>query len=186
MDFNQEWYTSKFQELLNKKEKDKFCIKPSTASFKTSLYKKKAEKSFMIASFLLKAAKDEKIRETCLLPEEMFLNYWIITVSYYSMLYLAKSLILTNGYETDDHFSTQIALGKLFVITDQIKKEDLELLNQSYKVLEEEYVAYFEEARKESRTARYAAVKSYEKQRVEMIFNNAKRFIAKLSLMVQI
>jgi uncharacterized protein (UPF0332 family) len=100
------------------------------------------------------------------------------------MLYLAKSLILTKGYETDDHFSTQVALGNLFVVTDELEREDLELLDQSYKIFEEEYVSYFEEARKESRIARYSAVKSYEKERVEIIYNNAKNFIAKLGLMV--
>ena len=100
------------------------------------------------------------------------------------MLYLAKALILTKGYETDDHFSTQIALGKLFVVTDELEIEDLEILNQSYKILGDEYIAYFEEARKESRTARYAAIKSYEGKRVNDIYNNAKKFIAKLSLII--
>ncbi len=184
MSFDNKWYEAKFQELLQKKNKNKFFIKPSAAKFKINLYQKKSEKSFMIASFLLKSAKDKKIRETFNLPGELFLNYWIITISYYSMLYIAKSLIFTKGYETDDHFSTQIALGRLFVATNGLEKEDLEMLNQSYKILEEEYIANFEEARKESKTARYTAIKSYEQQRVETIYNNAKQFIAKLSLII--
>ena len=69
-------------------------------------------------------------------------------------------------------------------LTNELEIEDLELLNQSYKILEDEYIAYFEEARKESKTARYAAIKSYERQRVQSIYNNAKKFIAKLSLMI--
>jgi len=184
MSFDKDWYKEKFEELLSKREKDKFFIKESSAGFKIGLYQKKGEKSFMIASFLLKAARDKKLRDSVNLPDELFLNYWVITVSYYSMLYLAKSLILTKGYETDDHFSTQVALGNLFVVTDELEREDLELLDQSYKIFEEEYVSYFEEARKESRIARYSAVKSYEKERVEIIYNNAKNFIAKLGLMV--
>ncbi len=184
MNFNKEFYEKKFEELLQRKDKRKFFIKPSSATFKIKLYQKKGEKSFIIASFLSKAAKDKKTREVNKLPDESFINYWIITISYYSMLYLAKSLILTKGYETDDHFSTQIALGSLFVVTDELEEEDLEILNQSYKILEDEYIAYFEEARKESRTARYAAIKSYEKQKVETIYNNAKKFIAKISLII--
>jgi uncharacterized protein (UPF0332 family) len=184
MEFSKDWYEEKFNELLNSKTKDKFFIRQSKDTFKIKLYQKKAEKSFAIATFLLKATKEKKIMETHDLPEELFLNYWIITISYYSMLYIAKSLIFTKGYETDDHFSTQIALGKLFVITDELEKGDLAILNQSHKILEDEYVAYFEEARKESRTARYTAIKNYERQRVNTIYNNAKKFISKLSLMI--
>lgn len=185
MIFDKEFYEKKFEEFLNKKDKAKFFIKQSSATFKINLYQKKGEKSFTIASFLLKAAKNKKIREANELPDERFLNYWIITIDYYSMLHLAKALILTKGYETDDHFSTQIALGKLFVITDELEIEDLEILNQSYKILEDEYITYFEEARKESKIARYAAIKSYERKRVETIYNNARKFISKISLMLQ-
>lgn len=184
MKFNKGWYESKFKDLLKKKTKDKFFIRSSRALFKINLYKKKAEKSFMITNFLLKAAKDKKLRDDLGLPKELFLNYWIITISYYSMLYISKALILTKGYETDDHASTQTALGKLFVITDELEKEDLDILNQSYKILEDEYVSYFEEARKESRTARYSAIKSYDRQRVKTIHENAKKFIAKLGLII--
>lgn len=184
MNFNKEWYERKFEELLQKSTKEKFFIKSSSATFKINLYQKKGEKSFTIAAFLLKSAKNKELRETNELPDELFLNYWIITISYYSMLYLAKALILTKGYETDDHYSTQIALGKLFVITDELEIEDLEILNQSYKILEDEYIAYFEEARKESRNARYEAIKSYDRQRVDAIYNNAKKFIAKIGLII--
>jgi len=184
MNFNLEWYEKKFQELLKQKTKEKFFIRHSKDIFKIGLYQKKAEKSFMIATFLLKAAGESRVREKNNLPEELFLNYWTITISYYSMLYAAKSLILTKGYETDDHFSTQIALGKLFVTTSELEKEDLAILNQSYKIFEEEYITYFEEARKESKAARYAAIRSYERERVNIIYANAKKFIAKISLMV--
>jgi len=185
MKFNKEKYEKKFKQLVSRQDKDKFYIRPSKQTFKTNLYRKKAEKSFLISSFLLNAAKNKQIREKYLLPEELFLNYWIITISYYSMLYIAKALIQTKGYETDDHTSTQIALGKLFVITDELEKSDLEILNQSHKILENEYVAYFEEARKESRNSRYTAIKSYDRQRVKQIHDNAKKFISKLDLMLE-
>lgn len=184
MSFDKEWYEQKFNECLKRKNEDKFYIRPAIATFNIQPYKKKAEKSFMIAEFLFKTAKNKKIQEINELPEELFLNYWIITISYYSMLYIAKALIMTKGYETDDHYSTQIALGKLFVVTNELEKQDLEILNQSYKMLEDEYVTYFEDARKESRTARYTAIKSYERQRVNTILNNAKKFIAKLGLII--
>jgi uncharacterized protein (UPF0332 family) len=185
MTFDAEWHEEKFKELLKKADKAKFYIRESQEEFKIKLYQRKGEQSFMIASFLTNAAGNKKIREDNKLPDALFLNYWIITVSYYCMLYLAKAIIMAKGYETDDHFSTQIALGKLFVITDELEREDLEILNQSYRILEDEYVAYFEEARKESRTARYAAIKSYEEERVKTIYENAKKFIAKLSLIIE-
>lgn len=184
MSFDRQWYGEKFKELLEKRDKGKFYIRPSTAAFKINLYQKKGENSFRIAAFLLRAAKDKKLREVNNLPDELFLNYWIITICYYSMLYLAKALILTKGYETDDHFSTQVALGALFVVTNELEIKDLEILDQSYRILESEYVAYFEEARKESKAARYAAIKSYEEQRVKTIYSNAKAFIAKLGLII--
>jgi uncharacterized protein (UPF0332 family) len=100
------------------------------------------------------------------------------------MLYSAKAAILSKGYETKDHDATQIALGYLLVPS-PIEKEDFELLNQSYKIFEDEYIQYFEDAKKESRTARYSAIQTYTKRRVEEIFQNATQFIAKISLILQ-
>lgn len=74
-------------------------------------------------------------------------------------------------------------MGHLLVPT-EIEKEDLELLNQSYKIFEDEYVKYFEDARKESHVARYAAIKTYTKRRLDEIYENARKFIAKISLMI--
>jgi len=99
------------------------------------------------------------------------------------MLYLAKAAILTKGYETDNHYATQIALGHL-LIPDQIEREDLELLEQAHKIFEDDYVDYFDDARKESSTSRYSATKVYAERRVKEIFENATEFIEKLSLML--
>jgi len=97
------------------------------------------------------------------------------------MLYSAKALILSKGYEVHDHDAAQIALGYLCVPT-ELEKEDLECLNQSYKIFEDEYVKYFEDAKKESNIARYAAVKTYSDRRLEEIFENARKFVGKISL----
>ena len=83
-----------------------------------------------------------------------------ITITYYSILYAAKAAILYKGYEVSDHDAAQIALGHLLV-QDGIEKEDLELLNQSYKIFEDEYVHYFEDAKTESYIARYSAIHTY-------------------------
>lgn len=99
------------------------------------------------------------------------------------MLYLAKAAILTKGYETDDHYATQIALGYL-LIPSKLEKEDLELLQQSYRIFEEDYIEYFEDARKESSVSRYSATKVYTQRRVEEVFENARKFIAKLRLIL--
>ena len=100
------------------------------------------------------------------------------------MLYLAKAAILTKGYETDDHYSTQIALGHL-LIPDEIEKEDLELLEQAHKIFEDDYVEYFEDARKESSVSRYSATKVYTERRVKEIFENARKFISKLRVILE-
>jgi len=118
------------------------------------------------------------------MPKKLFWNYWAITISYYSMLYAAKAAILSKGYEVHGHDAAQIALGYLLV-PDEIEKEDLELLNQSYKIFEDEYVKYFEDAKTESYTARYAAIKSYTQRRLDEIFENARKFIAKISLILE-
>ena len=115
--------------------------------------------------------------------DESAKDYWVITVCYYSMLYVAKAAIMTRGYETDDHYSTQIALGHLLV-PGKVEKEDLELLEQSHKIFENDYVDYFADARQESSTSRYSATKVYANRRVNEIFENARVFIGKLSLIL--
>lgn len=62
---------------------------------------------------------------------------------------------------------------------------DLEILNQSYKIFEDEYVKYFEDAKAESHIARYSAIKTYTERRLEEIFENARKFVAKISLIIQ-
>lgn len=167
-------YKVEFERLLKEKQPNKFFIRKSDASFKIKLFLEKSKGTYALVDHLLK----------CDVVDSMFVDYWVITLSYYSMLYAAKSAILTKGYETDDHYSTQIALGYLLV-PDEIEKEDLELLEQSYKIFEDEYVEYFEDARKESGTARYSAIKKYSERRVEEIMENARKFIAKIDMMLR-
>ena len=173
MQFNKEEYNELFQKYL----RDKRIIESKTF-FKINLFLKKSENSMKIS----KHHKD--IQPTKDQPKKLFWDQWAITISYYSMLYAAKAAILSKGYEVKDHFAAQIALGYLFV-PDKIQKEDLELLNQAYKIFEDEYVKYFEDARKESHTARYSTIKTYTEKRVNEIFENATKFIAKISLILE-
>ena len=152
-------------------------ITHSRNSFKIKLFLKKGENSLLIARHL----KEKQITEGE--PERLYWNYWAITVSYYSMLYCAKALILKKGYEVHDHDACQVALGYLCVPS-QIEKEDLELLNMSYKLFEDEYVKYFEDAKTESHIARYSAIKTYSERRLEEIFENARKFVSKISLIL--
>jgi uncharacterized protein (UPF0332 family) len=99
------------------------------------------------------------------------------------MLYAAKAAILSKGYEAKDHDAAQIALGHLLV-PDEIEKEDLELLSQSYKIFEDEYVKYFEDAKTESYIARYSAIKTYTERRLNEIYDNAIKFVGKISLIL--
>jgi uncharacterized protein (UPF0332 family) len=99
------------------------------------------------------------------------------------MLYAAKAAILSKGYEVSDHDAAQVALGHLLV-PDEIEKEDLEILQQSYKIFEDEYAHYFEDAKTESYIARYAAIKTYTQRRLEEIFGNATEFVAKIGLII--
>ena len=153
-------------------------ITASKNIFKIKLFLKKGENSLMIAKHIkdIKPQKGE--------PEKLYWNYWAITVSYYSMLYCAKALVLTKGYEVHDHDAAEVALGYLCIPT-QIEKEDLEILNQAHKIFEDEYVHYFEDAKKESNIARYSAIKTYTKRRLDEIFNNATDFVAKIGFVLQ-
>lgn len=164
-------YKESFQRLLRSDR-----ITRSSQSFKIKLFLKKGENSLLIAKHL----KDPIQKE----PEKTYWNYWAITVSYYSMLYCAKALILTKGYEVHDHDAAETALGYLCV-PDQIEKDDLKLLNRSHKIFEDEYVKYFEDAKTESHIARYSAIKAYTERRLNEVFENARKFVAKTSLILQ-
>lgn len=173
MEFDKKTYTKLFKNFINEKR-----IKKSQQSFKIKLFLLKAENSLMIAKHIkeIKPTKDH--------PKKLYWNYWAITISYYSMLYAAKAAILSKGYEVEDHDAAQIALGHLLV-PNELEKEDLEILNQSHKIFEDEYVHYFEDAKKESHIARYSAIKTYTERRLEEIFNNATEFVAKISLILE-
>ncbi|MFA6073643.1 MAG: HEPN domain-containing protein [Candidatus Woesearchaeota archaeon] len=164
-----------------KKEFDKLVkvgrITKSSNSFKISLFLKKGKNSLLIAKHNKELIPNQGD------PEKQYWNYWAITISYYSMLYCAKALILVKGYEVHDHDAAQVALGYLCV-PDIIEREDLEILNQSYKIFEDEYVKYFEDAKTESHIARYSAIKTYTQRRLEEIFENSRKFVAKVSLII--
>src|SRR3989338_4479224 len=173
MEFDKKEYQRMFEEYINEKR-----IKKSQQSFKIKLFLEKAENSLLIAKHTkeIQPSKDQ--------PKKLFWDYWAITISYYSMLYVAKAAILSKGYEVSDHDAAQIALGCL-LIPDKLEKEDLEILNQSHKIFEDEYVHYFEDAKTESHIARYSAIKTYTERRLEEIFDNATKFVAKISLILQ-
>ncbi|HIH23566.1 TPA: HEPN domain-containing protein [Candidatus Woesearchaeota archaeon] len=172
MPFDHDVYKKRFDEYA----KEGLIVK-STQSFKIKLFLQKAESSLLIAKHHqeITPSKDE--------PPKIYWRYWAITISYYAMLYAAKAAILTKGYEVKDHHAAQVALGALFV-PGKMEQEDLELLNQAHKIFEDEYVKYFEDARKESHTARYQARPSYTERQVDTIFENATKFIAKINLLL--
>jgi uncharacterized protein (UPF0332 family) len=171
MKYEKEVYSKLFKENLGT------SITTSESTFKIKLFLEKAENSLIIAKFHkdLVPKKEQ--------PKKLYWNYWAITISYYSILYATKALIHTKGYEVTDHLSAQIALGHLFV-PDKIEKEDLELLNQAHKIFEEEYITYFDDARRESHHARYSAIKSYDERRLNEIYENARKFILKVKLII--
>lgn len=173
MVFDKKGYANLFKNAVTE---DK--IKKSQESFKVKLFLQKAENSLLIAKHI------KEIQPTKDQPKKLYWDYWAITISYYSMLYATKAAILSKGYEVDDHDAAQIALGHLLV-PDELEKEDLEILNQAHKIFEEEYVHYFEDAKKESHIARYSAIKTYTERRLEEIFNNATEFVAKIGLILE-
>jgi len=115
MDFDRNAYTNMFKTALAENR-----IKKSQETFKIKLFLTKAENSLLIAKHV------KEINPTKDQPPKLHWNYWAITVSYYSMLYCAKALILTKGYEVHDHDAAEVALGYLCIPT-QIEKEDLEI-----------------------------------------------------------
>ncbi|MDP3639910.1 MAG: HEPN domain-containing protein [Nanoarchaeota archaeon] len=173
MQFDKNQYQQLFKDFVKQKR-----IKGSQEFFKMKLFLQKAENSLLIAQFHkdIKPNKDQ--------APKLYWDYWAITIAYYSMLYAAKAALVSKGYEVSDHDAAQIALGHLLV-PDALEKEDLELLNQAYKILEDEYVHYFEDAKKESHIARYSAIHTYTRRRVEEIFENATQFVAKMGLILQ-
>ena len=128
MEFDKKMYANTFKTAFAENR-----IKKSQETFKIKLFLEKAENSLLIA----KHVKD--IRPNQDQPQKLHWNYWATTISYYSMLYAAKAAILSKGYEVDDHDAAQVALGHLLVPT-ELEKEDLEILNQSHKIFEDEYI----------------------------------------------
>lgn len=173
MEIDKNFYQQEFEKCLKEG-----TIRKSNDIFKIKLFLKKGENSLLIA----KHHKD--IHPTKDQPDKIYWNYWAITISYYSVLYAAKAAILTKGYETKEHKATQIALGHL-LLPCEIEKEDLELLQQSYKIFEDEYIKYFEDAKKEAHAARYTAIKTYTEKRLTEIYDNAQKFVAKIALIIQ-
>ena len=172
MQFDQDQYQQMFNDSLKQRK-----IKESQDIFKIKLFLQKAENSLLIAGFHkeIKPNKDQ--------APKLYWDYWAITIAYYSMLYAAKAAIISKGYEVSDHDAAQIALGYLLV-PDKMEREDLELLNKAYKIFEDEYVHYFEDAKTESHIARYSAIHTYTRRRVEEIFENATKFVAKIGLIL--
>jgi len=172
MHYDKNEYAELFEKFIGEDR-----IKKSFETFKIKLFLEKSESSLYIANHHInfEPTKDE--------PSKLHWNYWAITISYYSMLYAAKAAILSKGYEVSDHYSAQISLGHL-LIPDKIEKEDLELLDQAYKIFEDEYIRFFEDARIESHNARYLALKKYTEKRVEEIFENARKFVAKIRIIL--
>lgn len=172
MQYDEKEYAKLFEEWLKEGR-----IRSSNDFFKINLFEKKGENSLLIAKHLkeLVPNKDQ--------PKRLYWDYWAITVSYYSILYVAKAAILSKGYEVKDHDAAQIALGHLMV-PDEIEIEDLKLLNQAHKIFEEEYVHYFEDAKVESQIARYSAINTYTKRRLDEIFERATDFVKKISLIL--
>ena len=173
MQYDKNQYKQTFNDFIKQKR-----IKESQDFFKIKLFLLKAENSLLIAQFHkeIQPAKEQ--------APKLYWDYWAITIAYYSMLYAAKAAIVSKGYEVSDHDAAQIALGHLLV-PDAMEKEDLELLNQAYKVFEDEYVHYFEDAKTESHIARYSAIHTYTQRRVKEIFENATQFVAKIGLILQ-
>ena len=172
MEFDRRVYANMFKVAFAENR-----IKKSQETFKIKLFLEKAENSLIIAKHIT------DIKPTDDQPPKLHWNYWAITISYYSMLYAAKAAILSKGYEANDHDAAQIALGHLLV-PDELEKEDLEILNQSHKIFEDEYVHYFEDAKKESHIARYSAIKTYTERRLQEISDNTTKFVAKISLIL--
>jgi len=173
MEFDKKIYSNHFKLALAEKR-----IKKSEETFKIKLFLEKAENSLLIAKSV------KEITPNNDQPPKLHWNYWAITISYYSMLYASKAVILSKGYEAEDHDAVQIALGHLLV-PNKLEKEDLEILNQSHKIFEDEYVHYFEDAKTESHIARYSAIKTYTERRLQEIFDNATKFVAKIILILQ-
>lgn len=173
MEFNKRAYANLFKNCLAENR-----IKKSQELFKVKLFLLKAENSLLISKHI------KEIQPTKDQPKKLYWDYWAITISYYSMLYAAKASILSRGYEVEDHDAAQIALGHLLV-PDKLEKEDLEILSKSHKIFEDEYVHYFEDAKKESHIARYAAIKTYTQRRLDEIFDNATKFVAKIGMILE-
>ncbi len=104
--------------------------------------KKEAQKNFKryLDEGLLKKEKNELAKDKYLENAELSLNtanelmqsqskphLWVITISYYSMFYMANAVLLKHGYKTQDKIAHKVTSDALIVLVlDKLKKELLE------------------------------------------------------------
>ena len=55
----------------------------------------------------------------------------------------------------------------------------------AHKIFEDDYIDYFEEARKESRISKYSPTKVYTQRRVKEILEISRKFIEKLLIILE-
>jgi len=151
-------------------ERDGLIYK-SNAIFKIKQFMRKAESSLLISKHNLEVPLKE--------PEGIFWYQWSIIISYYSILYSAKALILSKGYEIKTHDAARCALMELCV-SNEIEVEYFNIFDQAHRIFENEYVSYFSKALKESKDARYVSYKGYDEREANYIFNLAKKFVSKV------
>lgn len=135
----------------------------------------RAKDDYLLANGIKITAENPKIKTQLKLPSDFDnLYHWLIIISYYSMYHAATAAIAKKKIKCDSHVATITSLAKHYL-------EDEELEFKFLKTLEYVYINYIESGRESRKGAQYNVDEEYTKEEAFEVFENAGKFVKKIS-----
>ena len=162
----------------NLKREGKIIENDLRESTKVKKYLSRAKDDYLYANATKALIENDKIKSQLGLPSE-FQNvyHWLIIQSYYAMYHAATAAVAKKKIKCDSHIATITALAKHY-----LAENDIEL--SFLKTLEYVYITYIESGRESRRGAQYNVDSQYTKKEAYEVFENAGKFIKKISDMI--
>lgn len=141
--------------------------------------------------YILNKNAEESLRTANFLYNNNKSNLWIITISYYSMFYLANALLYKFNYKVGDKISHKITADSLIVFArNKLKKTLIEsyedLKNETLAVIKsDEIIQDFDYERRKRGTIQYHTPEKIKKTKAKTSLNRAKDFMLELNKLIK-
>lgn len=127
----------------------------------------------------------ESLKVAEILFEKSYSDMWTIVCSYYSMYYMANSVLYKNGYKVGEKISHKVTADSLIVyIRDKLKKtllQDYEdALNEALNlagIRSDELIRSFDEERVKRSKIQYSTSEQVKRSKAQTSLERAKKFI---------